>query len=229
MRLGGKGIPDETYLPSFQGPPRPYARLSGPHEDARRACRDQRPQGQGPQASGRLNSGTTPPIAPMLGRLSRSADFERALRHPPSARSAHFAVHCVVDGMSAVEFGVSSTDLSTAGEQACTPLVDDLTTPWLRSGSAIRLGAVLPKRHARRSVTRSLLKREIRAAAARQVSGTAPCLAEGIWVVRLRAPFDRAQFVSAASSALRSAARCELETLFASVPRRPLVAASPCR
>jgi ribonuclease P protein component len=165
----------------------------------------------------------------MLGRLSRSADFERALGRPPSARSAHFAVHCVADGVSAVAPRVSSTDLSTAGEQTCTPLVDDLTAPWPRCGSTIRLGAIVPKRHARRSVTRSLLKREIRAAAARQVSGTAPCLAAGVWVVRLRAPFDRAQFVSAASSALRSAARRELETLFASVPRRPVVAASQCR
>jgi ribonuclease P protein component len=227
LRLGGKGIPDETHLPSFQGPSCPYAWLSRAHEDARRAGRDQRPSGQGPQAPGRLISGTPPPTAPMLGRLSRSADFEGALGQPPRARSAHFAVHFVADDMHRAASGVSSTDLSTVGKQTCTPLVDDLATPWLRRGAAIRLGAVVPKRHARRAVTRCLLKREIRAAAARQVSGAEASLAAGVWVVRLRAPFDRAQFVSAASSALRNAARCELETLFASVPRLPLTAAAP--
>jgi len=75
------------------------------------------------------------------------------------------------------------------------------------------LGAVVPKRHARRAVTRSLLKRQIYAAAERHRVG----LGEGVWIVRLRAPFDRAQFTSAASAALRASARTELESLFGSV------------
>ena len=50
------------------------------------------------------------------------------------------------------------------------------------------LGLVIPKRHARRSVTRSLLKRQIRAAAARR----GPNSAQGLWVVRLRAPSTHA-------------------------------------
>ncbi len=69
-------------------------------------------------------------------------------------------------------------------------------------------GAVVPKRHARRAVTRSLLKRQVYAALARR-----PGLSGGLWVVRLRAPFDRAQFKSAASDALRAAARAELDRL----------------
>jgi ribonuclease P protein component len=68
----------------------------------------------------------------------------------------------------------------------------------------------VPKRHARRAVTRSLLKRQIYAAAERHRAN----LAQGIWVVRLRAPFDRAQFPSAASIALTLCARGELESLF---------------
>lgn len=71
------------------------------------------------------------------------------------------------------------------------------------------LGLVLPKRHARRAVTRSLLKRQIRAALAARGAG----LPAGLWVVRLRAPFDRAVFPSAASEALRLAARDELARL----------------
>ena len=83
------------------------------------------------------------------------------------------------------------------------------------------LGLVVPKRHARRSVTRSLLKRQMRSVA----RSTGADLADGLWVVRLRAPFDRAAFPSAASTALQRAARAELVQLFAdrSLPRRALL------
>ena len=77
------------------------------------------------------------------------------------------------------------------------------------------LGTVVPKRHARRAVTRSLLKRQIRAAVERH----APRLPAGLWVVRLRAPFDRTAFPSAASTALRAAARDELDIVFARASR----------
>jgi ribonuclease P protein component len=59
-------------------------------------------------------------------------------------------------------------------------------------------------------VTRSLLKRQIYAASGRH----AAALPAGVWVVRLRAPFDRERFPSAASPALRLVARSELEALF---------------
>jgi ribonuclease P protein component len=73
------------------------------------------------------------------------------------------------------------------------------------------LGAVVPKRHARRAVTRALLKRQIYAVGERHRAG----LDAGMWVVRQRAPFDRAVFPSAASDALKRCARAELESLFA--------------
>ncbi|HKX40347.1 MAG TPA: ribonuclease P protein component [Burkholderiaceae bacterium] len=75
---------------------------------------------------------------------------------------------------------------------------------------------VVPKRHARRAVTRTLLKRQIRSAAQRHAAALAP----GLWVVRLRAPFDRAQFASAASEPLKRAARAELDALFDAAARR---------
>lgn len=73
------------------------------------------------------------------------------------------------------------------------------------------LGSVVPKRLARRAVTRNLLKRQIRAAMARY----ADALPQGLWLVRLRSPFAPAAFPSAASQALRTAARAELDALFA--------------
>jgi ribonuclease P protein component len=80
------------------------------------------------------------------------------------------------------------------------------------------LGAVIPKRHAKRAVTRALLKRQIRAAMQRQTR-----LPGGLWVVRLRAPFDRAQFASTASDGLRRAAHDELDALLADAARRSAV------
>ena len=74
----------------------------------------------------------------------------------------------------------------------------------------------MPKRHARRAVTRTLLKRQIRCA----FVGYAQRLDPGSWVVRLKAPFDVALFRSAVSNPLRQAARTELDALFAQAVAR---------
>ena len=71
------------------------------------------------------------------------------------------------------------------------------------------MGCVVPKRHARRAVTRSLLKRQIRASLERH----AEQLPFGLWLVRLRAGFSATEFVSARSLALAQAARAELDGL----------------
>lgn len=75
-----------------------------------------------------------------------------------------------------------------------------------------RLGLVLPKRLARRAVTRTLMKGQARAIC-RQFAVDLPI---GDWVLRLRAPFDVKLFPSAASLALKQAVRQELLVLFAS-------------
>ena len=167
----------------------------------------------------------------MLGRILRSADFERVLRIPACARSAHFAVHFVNDRpsrparQSARPAAVAATlepKLSTDGEHGCTQAVDDL--PIAASPDALWLGAVVPKRHAKRSVTRNLLKRQIRAALLRRCA-TAP-QRPGLWVVRLRTAFDKAAFASAASDALRRAASDELDTVLVQAGRKLNLAAS---
>jgi ribonuclease P protein component len=78
-----------------------------------------------------------------------------------------------------------------------------------KSPAGLWLGLVVPKRHAKRAVTRTLLKRQLRAALQRH----AQALPAGLWVLRLRSPIDRQQFPSAASDALRRAVHDELETL----------------
>lgn len=197
----------EAHLPTVQSPPRTHARISLSHEDPRRSWCDQRTARQGPQASRDLR----PASARMLGRIERSADFELALASPAKARSAHFAAHHVaLTAAAAFEHRgeTSPSDLSTMNPKHCAQAVDDigqngLTTHWL--------GVVVPKRHARRAATRSLLRRQIRAAVLRHEHH----LASGMWLVRLRAPFVRTDYASATSAALRSAARDELDRLLA--------------
>lgn len=142
----------------------------------------------------------------MIGRLVLSADFQRLLALPASARSAHFAVHHLPTGPGKTDGSTihsSSTELSTDS----IPLV---TAPVDSSPGGHWLGLVIPKRHARRSVTRNLLRRQIRAVMAERLAELPP----GLWLVRLRAPFDRALFVSAASKPLRQAAHQELQQAF---------------
>lgn len=146
----------------------------------------------------------------MIGRIQRPADFERVLARPSRARSAHFALHHLPanpapSAWASAQLRTAQCKLSTGDAQAAhTPVEPDSSeTP-----DGCWMGMVIPKRHARRSVTRQLLKRQIRAAFASR-----PGLPPGLWVVRLRSPFDPQQFPSAASDALRQAVRAELAQL----------------
>ena len=75
--------------------------------------------------------------------------------------------------------------------------------PWI--------GALIPKRWAKRAVTRNTIKRQIYTVS----QSFEPQLPAAAHVVRLRAGFDRAQFISATSDALKQAVRAELQELFA--------------
>jgi ribonuclease P protein component len=145
----------------------------------------------------------------MLGRMQRSADFERVLAVAPRARSAHFAAHHVALAPARPEsrrLRAQPTELSTADPNACAQPVDESPAP---APDRCWFGAVVPKRHARQAATRNLLRRQIRAAMERHHE----CLPHGLWLVRLRSPFDARTFRSAASDALRTAARDELNAL----------------
>jgi ribonuclease P protein component len=162
----------------------------------------------------------------VIDRLLRSADFERVLRTSTHVRSVHFAVHHLRDAPSKPSrpARVAQRKLSTGRFDASPLPVDESAASAPKASpevlipalSGLWLGAVVPKRHARRAVTRNLLKRQIRAA----VTGQQHRLAHGLWVVRLRAPFDKVQFPSAASSVLQVAARTELDQLLARAAQR---------
>ena len=208
----------ETHLPSLQDSPRSHAWFSCPHENAWWTRRDQRPARQGPQAPGaltasaRLSAGKGRESVPThrVLRIRASSDFEFVLRSAPLARTAHFALHgCPGPKVVTTEAAAKIDDrrLSTGSEQLDHTLVDK-GQRWL--------GVAVPKRFARRAVTRSLLKRQARAAAVRHVDRLGP----GLWVIRQRAAFPVAVYPAAASAALEEVVRGELDALLAAATQR---------
>ncbi len=127
-----------------------------------------------------------------MQRLKTRTQFQAVLAGQTLAKTKHFVLHsCALGG--AHPSGV-------VGE--------------LFSAGNVWLGAMVPKRWAKRAVTRNAIKRQIyNVSAAFEVS-----LPQRAHVVRLRAGFDRLQFKSASSNALTSAVRAELAALFHAIP-----------
>ena len=71
------------------------------------------------------------------------------------------------------------------------------------------IGAMVPKRWAKRAVTRNAIKRQIYTVST-DFSHQYP---QAAFVVRLRRDFSRAEFVSATSEPLRQAVRAEVQAL----------------
>jgi len=122
-----------------------------------------------------------------LQRLKSRRQFQAVLAGSILSRTPHFALHALA--------------LDTEPQ--------DLTVTPMFNMAAVWLGAMVPKRWARRAVTRNALKRQIYAVSALYQAR----LPVAAYVVRLRSSFDRAQFVSATSDALKLAARAELQQL----------------
>ncbi len=126
-----------------------------------------------------------------MQRLRTRAQFEATMAGATVSRTAHFALH---------RASLDATGPGSDGPQALFA-VGLQSQPWI--------GAVVPKRWAKRAVTRNTIKRQIYAVA-QDLSQRMPSAAH---VVRLRTGFDRAVFPSATSQALRQAVRAELQQL----------------
>ena len=126
-----------------------------------------------------------------MRRLRTRDQFQALLAHRPVSRTAHFALHRL------------PLQAPGAGDGAGPTLFQPADGAWL--------GAMVPKRWARRAVTRNAIRRQIYA------------VGEGLWsplgadarLVRLRAAFSPQHYPSASSAALKSAVRAELQQLFA--------------
>ncbi len=120
------------------------------------------------------------------------------------ARTAHFALHRAALDSPVVQLNTSEP--SKAPSLAPLFVVRDV---WM--------GAMVPKRWAKRAVTRNAIKRQIYSVST-DFESALPMAGH---VVRLRAGFDRKQFISATSDELKAAVRQELLQLFAKVVARP--------
>ena len=110
------------------------------------------------------------------------------------ARTAHFALH----------------RMQLGAPQALTGLGSEKGPQALFAVREAAIGVLLPKRWAKRAVTRNTIKRQVYSLS----ESLQPPLPAAAHVVRLRAGFDRAQFASATSDALKRAVRVELQELF---------------
>lgn len=144
-----------------------------------------------------------------MQRLKTRAQFQAAMAGGIVSRTAHFALHrlALCQEMPQAHDAASTGPGALHAVQGPQALFG-VPGPWL--------GAMAPKRWARRAVTRNAIKRQI------YVVGAAfePRLPPAAFVVRLRATFDRKQFLSASSEPLKQAVRAELQQLFAHAARR---------
>ena len=150
-----------------------------------------------------------------MQRLKTRAQFQAAMAGGIVSRTAHFALHRLVLEAGGAAVAQPSTGPGSLPSGQEPQALFGVPGPWL--------GAMAPKRWARRAVTRNAIKRQIYAVAA----AFEPHLPPAAFVVRLRAAFDRKQFVSASSEPLKQAVRAELQQLFAYAARRAATQVRP--
>ena len=132
-----------------------------------------------------------------MQRLRSRQQFQAVMAGAPVAKTPHFALHRA----------------SLDGQQHDRPLFP-VNDTWI--------GVLLPKRWAKRAVTRNAIRRQIYEAARLRANGL-PAVA---LVVRLRSAFNRQEFLSASSDVLKRAVRVELEQLYDQLERRHARAAA---
>ncbi|RYG14747.1 MAG: ribonuclease P protein component [Burkholderiales bacterium] len=128
-----------------------------------------------------------------MQRLKTRAQFQAVMGGSTVSRTAHFVLHRLP-----LPAAITPTGPESSRPQALFAVQD------------IWLGALVPKRWAKRAVTRNTIKRQIYTVSATFESN----LPKAAHVVRLRAGFDRKQFISATSDVLKVAVRGELQQLF---------------
>ena len=125
-----------------------------------------------------------------MQRLKTRAQFQAVLAGAIIARTAHFALHCT-----------SLNGPDSADKPGAPSALFRQYDMWL--------GAMVPKRWAKRAVTRNAIKRQIYVVS----SEYADSYPRSAFVVRLRCAFAKTEFLSAVSDSLRQAVRTEVQAL----------------
>ncbi len=157
-----------------------------------------------------------------MQRLKTRAQFQAVLAGATVARSEHFALHrkmlidrpsspAATDSAKLVDFvdpAVPSGSASTGPSSGAAGFVAPVPSRLFR-GADLWLGAMVPKRWAKRAVTRNAIKRQIYNVSA----DFAPLRQPAAFVVRLRRDFSRKEYLSPSSDRLKQDVRTELLAL----------------
>jgi ribonuclease P protein component len=125
-------------------------------------------------------------------RLKQWSEFQAVMSAGTVARTPHFVLH---------QWQYPAKASTGSGFEQ---------TPALFADGVLMMGALTPKRWAKRAVTRNLIRRQIHAVSREFEKGLKPTA----YVVRLRASFNAQKFVSASSDVLKRTVREELQQLF---------------
>ena len=125
-----------------------------------------------------------------MQRFKTRPQFQAALAGSLIAKSTHFALHRV-----ALDFQANKNE----------PSLFFVNDTWI--------GAMVPKRWAKRAVTRNTIKRQIYTVSTSFQHALTPVATPSAFLVRLRREFSRQVFSSASSCALKEAVRAELLVL----------------
>jgi len=130
-------------------------------------------------------------------RLQTRTQFQAVLAGAIIAKTTHFALHR------------NSLDARLVQAESGGPVDAVLPAKSLFPVQDTWLGAMVPKRWAKRAVTRNAIKRQIYTVSA-DFSHQYP---QAAFVVRLRRDFSRKEFISASSEPLKQAVRAEVLAL----------------
>jgi ribonuclease P protein component len=128
-------------------------------------------------------------------RLKQWSEFQAVMSAQTVARTPHFVLH---------QWQPKAHQATGSGF---------VQTQTLFAEGLLKVGALTPKRWAKRAVTRNLIRRQIHAISQEFETKMIPTA----YVVRLRAAFNPQKFASASSDVLKREVRRELHQLFTSV------------
>lgn len=135
-------------------------------------------------------------------RLQTRPQFQAVLAGAIVARTTHFVLHR------------NALDVRPVPAR---PAVEGVDAPALFPVQDQWIGAMVPKRWAKRAVTRNAIKRQIYTVSAEFLHQ----YPQAAYVVRLRRDFSRAEFVSASSERLKEAVRAEMQALMQAGAKAP--------
>jgi ribonuclease P protein component len=137
-------------------------------------------------------------------RLKTRPQFQAVLAGSVVAKTEHFVLH----RNSLESFDATTTQTAPEAGQHKTK-GEGFTAPRLFPVPDVWIGAMVPKRWAKRAVTRNAIKRQIYTVSV----DTMHNYPQAAFLVRLRREFSRKEFVSASSSQLKEAVRTEVMAL----------------